>query len=141
MRLLLFLLFPIVAFSNDIAYNYDITRVIDGDTVVISAPYLPDPLPKELSLRIFGIDTPEKGKRAHCESEAEFGIKSSKFTLNLINHSTSRKIVIYGWDKYGGRVLGDVILDGVSLKQMLLNNGYAKPYFGQKKDSWCLINP
>jgi endonuclease YncB( thermonuclease family) len=37
------------------------------------------------------------------------------------------------WDKYGGRVLGDVILNGQSLRQMLIVNGYAREYYGEAK--------
>ena len=35
-------------------------------------------------------------------------------------------------------MLGDVIVDGVSLRYALLENGYAREYFGDKKVSWCL---
>ena len=41
------------------------------------------------------------------------------------------------WDKFGGRVLGDLLLDGQSLRQMLIANGYAREYFGEAKQSWC----
>jgi endonuclease YncB( thermonuclease family) len=41
------------------------------------------------------------------------------------------------WDKYGGRVLGDVILDGKSLREMLIEKGYAREYYGEAKTSWC----
>ena len=51
-------------------YDWKITRVIDGDTIEVAAPWLPDPLNKKLSIRIFGVDTPEKGFRAKCDSEA-----------------------------------------------------------------------
>jgi len=33
-------------------------------------------------------------------------------------------------------VLGDVIIDGQSLRQLLLKNGYAREYYGDKKQSW-----
>ena len=41
------------------------------------------------------------------------------------------------WDKYGGRVLGDVVLNGQSLRQMLIVNGHAREYYGEAKQSWC----
>jgi hypothetical protein len=31
---------------------------------------MPDPLPKKLSIRVLGVDTPEKGHRALCPKEA-----------------------------------------------------------------------
>ncbi len=45
-------------------YDYKVTRVIDGDTVEFEAPFLPAPLKPVLSLRVLGVDTPEKGGRA-----------------------------------------------------------------------------
>jgi endonuclease YncB( thermonuclease family) len=41
------------------------------------------------------------------------------------------------WDKYGGRVLGDVLLNGQSLRQLLIANGFAREYYGEAKTSWC----
>ena len=46
-------------------------------------------------------------------------------------------MVLYGWDKFGGRVLGDIVLDGQSLRGMLIQNGFAREYFGEAKQSWC----
>jgi len=34
-------------------------------------------------------------------------------------------------------VLGDVVLDGKSLRQMLIANGFAREYYGEAKQSWC----
>ena len=118
-------------------YDYKIIRVIDGDTVEIEANFLPPPLKPSLKLRIYGIDTPEKKSRAKCDLEAELSKKATAFTQKVINESISRKIKIRKWDKYGGRVLGDIILDGKSLEALLLNEGLAKPYDGGKKLSWC----
>ena len=55
----------------------------------------------------------------------------------MLAKSKNVKLVIKEWDKYGGRVLGDVIIDGVSLRYLLISNGYAREYFGDKKQSWC----
>lgn len=118
-------------------YNWTITRVIDGDTVAVEAPWLPDPLKKEISIRIYGVDTPEKGFRAQCPSEAERGLAATEFTKKAILSSKQHVIMLRGWDKYGGRVLGDVILDGQSLRNQLISNGYAREYYGDAKTSWC----
>ena len=120
-----------------VVYDAVITRVIDGDTVAFQADFLPSPLKKELSIRVFGVDTPEKGHRAQCPSEAQRGEAASAFTKAQINASSNRQIVLMDWDKYGGRVLGDVILDGKSLRQMLIANGLAREYYGEAKTSWC----
>lgn len=123
--------------SAGVLYNYKIIRVIDGDTVAIAATFLPVPLKPELSLRIFGVDTPEKGFRAACDSEREVANKASEFTKQQLASAKKIKVLLMDWDKYGGRVLGDVIYDGKSLRAELIKNGLAREYFGDKKKSWC----
>lgn len=120
-----------------VTYDANIIKVSDGDTVVIAAPFLPAPLKPQLAVRIFGVDTPEKGFRAKCESENQRGLAASEFTKKLVGASQKRQVVLYDWDKFGGRVLGDLILDGKSLRQQLIANGFAREYFGDAKQSWC----
>lgn len=123
--------------ANGVLYDAVLTRVIDGDTVAFKAEWLPDPLKKELSIRVFGVDTPEKGHRAQCPSEDQRGQAATAFTKDAIKASTKRQVYLIGWDKYGGRVLGDIILDGKSLRTMLIQNGFAREYYGEAKQSWC----
>lgn len=119
-------------------YDFPITRVIDGDTVEFAAPFLPAPLKPRLAVRVFGVDTPEKGFRAQCESEAKRGEAASAFTKRVITESKTARVAIIDWDKYGGRVLGDIILDNnISLRALLIQNGFAREYYGEAKQSWC----
>ncbi len=120
-----------------VTYDAKIIRVNDGDTIVIAAPYLPAPLKPELAVRIFGVDTPEKGHRAQCPSEEQRGQAASAFTKNAVASTQKHQVILYGWDKFGGRILGDLILNGVSLRAELIKNGYAREYFGEAKQSWC----
>ena len=120
-----------------VTYDAKIVRVNDGDTVVIAAPFLPAPLKPELAVRIFGVDTPEKGFRAQCPSEDQRGQAATAFTKNAVASTQKHQFVLYGWDKFGGRVLGDMILNGVSLRSELIKNGFAREYFGEAKQSWC----
>lgn len=120
-----------------VTYDANIIRVSDGDTIVIAAPFLPAPLKPQLAVRIFGVDTPEKGFRAKCESENQRGLAASEFSKKLVTASQKRQVTLYDWDKFGGRVLGDIILDGKSLRQQLIANGFAREYFGDAKQSWC----
>jgi endonuclease YncB( thermonuclease family) len=120
-----------------VMYDAQIVRVNDGDTVVIAAPFLPQPLKPELAVRVFGVDTPEKGFRAQCPSEDARGKAATEFTKNAVAQAQKRQVVLYGWDKFGGRVLGDIILNGQSLRTMLIQNGFAREYFGEAKQSWC----
>jgi endonuclease YncB( thermonuclease family) len=140
--LLIALMVPCLALAQGkqkpgVTYDAVLTRVVDGDTVAFQANFLPDPLKKELSIRVFGVDTPEKGHRAACPSEAARGEAASAFTKAAVNASTKRQIILMEWDKYGGRVLGDVVLDGKSLRQLLISNGHAREYYGEAKQSWC----
>lgn len=130
---------PAVAQKQPVGVTYDveILRVIDGDTVAFKAAFLPAPLKQELSIRVYGVDTPEKSFRAKCPQEDQRGQAATLFTKKLIETAKKRQIVLYDWDKYGGRVLGDVILDGYSLRGLLIQNGYAREYYGEAKQSWC----
>ena len=120
-----------------VATPYEITRVIDGDTVEIAVDFLPSPLPPKLSIRVMGIDTPEKAPRAQCDVEAALAKKASAFTKNAVANALEVDVVILKWDKYGGRVLGEVYLDHQSLAESLISAGLARPYKGEAKSSWC----
>ena len=144
--LLLLLIVPVLVVAQPkqrpgVTYDAQILRVTDGDTVVIAAPFLPAPFKPELAIRVFGVDTPEKGHRAMCPSEARRGEEASAFTKNAINQTVAQsgkfQVTMYGWDKFGGRVLGDILLNGQSLRGMLIANGHAREYYGEAKTSWC----
>ena len=141
----LLLIVPALAFAQKTprgeTYDTQILRVLDGDTIVISARFLPAPLKPELAVRIYGVDTPEKGHRAQCPSEAQRGEAASAFTKNAINQAAAAggkfQVTMYGWDKFGGRVLGDLLINGQSLRAGLIANGFAREYYGEAKQSWC----
>ena len=143
--LLLILAVPVLAFAQKtpqgVTYDAQILRITDGDTVVIAAPFLPKPLKPELAVRVFGVDTPEKGFRAQCESEKQRGEAASAFTKNAIATAAAQggkfQATLYGWDKFGGRVLGDILVNGQSLRAALIANGFAREYYGEAKQSWC----
>jgi endonuclease YncB( thermonuclease family) len=118
-------------------YDAKIIRVSDGDTIVIAAPFLPAPLKPELAVRIFGVDTPEKGHRAQCPQENERALVASKYTSQLIAQGGKIQVTLYAWDKFGGRVLGDIIVNGQSVRAGLIQNGLAREYYGDAKQSWC----
>lgn len=132
---------PMLAFAQKqpqgMTYDAQIVRVNDGDTVVIAAPFLPAPLKPELAVRIYGVDTPEKGFRAKCPQEDARGKAATEFTKNAVAQSQKRQVVLYDWDKFGGRVLGDLLLNGQSLRAALIANGFAREYYGDAKQSWC----
>jgi endonuclease YncB( thermonuclease family) len=140
--LLLLLAVPVLAFAqkmpkNQATYDAQIIRVSDGDTIVIAAPFLPAPLKPELAVRIFGVDTPEKGHRAQCPQEAQRAELASNYTKQLIAQGGKIQVTLYAWDKFGGRVLGDILVNGQSVRMGLIQNGLAREYYGDAKQSWC----
>jgi len=140
--LLLLLTVPLLAFAqkmpkNSATYDAQIIRVSDGDTIVIAAPFLPAPLKPELAVRIYGVDTPEKGHRAQCPQEDQRAQVASQYTKQLIAQGGKIQVTLYAWDKFGGRVLGDIIVNGQSVRAGLIANGLAREYYGDAKQSWC----
>lgn len=127
----LFLLFSPTAY----AYEWEILRVIDGDTLEIKNECFPKEL--KLSVRVLGINTPEKGSRAKCDKEAKLAEKASKFTKQFIGKNKTASFRNIKWDKYGGRLLADVEINGKNLAGELIRNNYARSYDGKKKGSWC----
>lgn len=115
-----------------------IQRVLDGDTVQLLVHWLPPGLDR-VFLRIMGVDAPEVGK-PHCDAERVGGLASRAYVQAAVD--APYRLVYCGWDKYGGRILGDVVwpADRTSLSELLLNAGHATPYDGRRAKNasrWC----
>lgn len=126
-----------LAAKEDVVYTWKPIKVLDGDTIKFEAPWVPAPIKPEISVRVLGVDTPEKKPRNKCEQEDALAQKASKFTKELVANAKTVQVKLEDWDKYGGRVLGTVIIDGKVLSDELIANGLARPYFGEAKASWC----
>ena len=115
-----------------------VLRVVDGDSIRISAPFLPTPLPDTLILRLRGVDTPEVGWRAGCAEESQLAAIAKNGTRAWLQQRTTH-IQFDRWDKYGGRVLGDVIDSDTweRLTDWLLTVGLGLPYNGRTRPNWC----
>ena len=118
-------------------YEWPVLRVVDGDTVAVDASADMPPELARLSVRLLGVDTPEKGHRAKCESERDSGQAATAFTEAAI--AKAQHILVHDpkWGKYGGRVLADLMLDGRSLTAALIEAGHGRPYDGGRRGSWC----
>ena len=130
-------LLPTISFAE--LYNYKVVKVSDGDTVQFEAPFMQQYLGLKpvLALRVLGVDTPEKGGRAQCPQEDAKAQLASAFTKDAVAKAKVIQFEVKDHDKFGGRVLGDVFLDGQRLSELLIKNGHARAYFGEKKQSWC----
>lgn len=137
-KLLSFLCFLSMMFAIPAqAYTWKLVKVIDGDTVKFEVGFLPKELGNNIAVRVLGVDTPEKAPRAKCEKEAELGKKATEFTKKVVTEAKVIDVQLKSWDKYGGRVLGNITLDGKDLTKLLIDAGLARAYFGEKKSDWC----
>jgi len=109
--------------------------VYDGDTIYSELCALPPPL-KNLSIRISGIDTPEI--RTTCLSEKTLGLAAKKYLEELLSINPEVVVKNVDWDKYGGRIDGEVFLiDGTNVGQKMIDSGLARPYTGGPRLTWC----
>lgn len=110
----------------------------DGDTVQTVADIWPG-MTVLIDIRMGEIDTPEKKGRAKCAQEAELAEAATAETRRLLE---GKPVLLYNikYEKYGGRLLADIVTqDGINAAENLTQKGYAAPYDGGKKQSWCTI--
>ena len=87
----------------------------------------------KIKLRLWGINTPEI--KTKDDRERKFGEEARKFVEQLVLNKWLR-IKTYKSEKYG-RYLADVYLeDDTLLNELLIEKGFAREYFGEKRDGW-----
>lgn len=128
---------PDVIFKGQVidAYVYE---VYDGDTLHFLVDLGSGQVAK-LALRLIGIDTPEvHAGKDKFPQEKRAGLMARDYLKTLVQGHC--KIRISDWDKFGGRCLGEVLLNGSqqTANEMMITNGYARPYHGEKKQTWTL---
>jgi endonuclease YncB( thermonuclease family) len=125
-------------------YQVEITSVTDGDTFRIDArPWIKMPELARISVRVDGIDTPEKNAKT-CEQERRNAAAATAFTKRMLLASGNQAVLTdVRWDKYGGRILAKVELtNGEDLSAKMIEMGYAMPYDGKgAKTDWCAARP
>lgn len=105
-----------------------VVKVYDGDTITIvtklqfkESPYY------KFSVRLNGIDTPEmRGPNKDMAIIAKDALSELVFHKNIVMENVKT-------EKYG-RLLADVYVDGLHVNAWLIEKGYAKSYFGGKKE-------
>lgn len=99
--------------------KYTVTRVVDGDTIVLSQGE------DSFKVRLIGVDTPES-VHPNKEKNTEFGKIANNYTKEkLLNKEVALELDVQETDKYG-RILAYVYIDGVMFNKMLLQSGMAK---------------
>lgn len=130
----LMLVFAGAAHADDMRFPF--VAVTDGDTIR-SSIQIACPL-CNVYVRIRGIDTPESNYLAKCPKEKEKGLAAKKYLQSMFEGKKEFMARNIAWDKYGGRILGDVEINGKNVAQELIAKGYAKPYTGRgRKPDWC----
>lgn len=115
--------------------SIEVIDVIDGDTLKAVIQGLPEPL-NQVSIRIMGIDTPEK--RSKCPNEKAKALLAKAFIQKQMQLTQKITLKNLSWDKYGGRILAEVYFDGHDVAQLMISNHLAIPYHGEKKSfDWC----
>jgi len=136
MRILLMLLiFASQSVGANWAMKPEIMRVYDGDTFTARFNIWINQHVTS-SVRVLGVDTPELGYRAKCESENEKAIQARDFVIKALEKENVLVDVV-GADKYGGRVDAWVYVDGVGLDKLLIEAGLGRLYLGKKRKGWC----
>lgn len=137
--IILILSTSVVGASNSSIWTVQITKIYDGDTFNFIAPMMPVPL-NAMKVRIRGIDAPEKGGRARCQSEKDMAIKAYDKLVLIKGASSWAELSNLSWDKYGGRIVADAKINGLDVKTEMLKEHLVVEYSGSgKKQDWCKI--
>jgi micrococcal nuclease len=124
LRTILFPILVVVLVLLQTAYGaeHEVTRVHDGDTIKVKGDS------GELTIRLVGIDAPEKSKKKR-EPGQRFSQQSTKYLAGLVlNHYVDIKP--YGYDRYG-RILGLLVLGGKEINLEMVKMGFAEVYRGK----------
>lgn len=115
-------------------YKAIITRVIDGDTVDVDIDLGFEVWLRNQRIRLYGIDTPES--RTSDKVEKVFGNLAKEKILSFCPVGEHIVLQTKADDSRGkyGRILGELIVDGVNVNQYMVENSYAVEYFGKSKD-------
>ncbi|MBT4257880.1 hypothetical protein HOD88_01705 [archaeon] len=98
-----------------------VKRIIDGDTIIM----------ENITIRLLGINTPEKGEKYFTEAK-EF------LEEQILNKTISLKFGKSREDRYG-RTLAYVFLGEKNVNLEIIQKGFANPYFPSGKDKDSLL--
>lgn len=118
-------------------YSAQLVKVIDGDTIDLMID-LGFNIHNRIRVRLYGVDTPESRTTNTVEKAA--GLKAKEFTHDWMEANPN--VVIQTLkdknEKYG-RILANIYTDDNKTKclnEELVSGGWAKAYFGDKKEAF-----
>jgi len=121
---------------NDVEY----VRNYDGDTVTFNIFDVHPIIGREISVRVYGIDTPEI--RGKCQKEKELAIKAKNFVGNILRKAKVINLINVKRGYYF-RIVATIIVDGKNLNVDLVKNHLAVLYYGKsaRGKNWCNLSP
>jgi endonuclease YncB( thermonuclease family) len=109
--------------SPSLAGQYDVYRVVDGDTFIVKHGSV------KLTIRLVGIDAPEISTSKHRDGQP-FSRQSTQHLAGLVLNKTV-DVKSYGADR-NGRTLGQVfLLNGKNVNLEMVQVGFAEVYRGK----------
>ena len=134
-KLILTILLTTLSFGYSDIKVTDVISVYDGDTFKINIADYPAVIGEKISIRINGIDTPEK--RGKCKKEKILAIKAQNYTHQKLMNAKEIILKNPQRGKYF-RIVADVYVDGHKLIDGLLEQGLGVRYGGGAKvKDWC----
>ena len=124
-----------ITLQNSIPYLESFTsckvlRIYDGDTLTVGT--IINNQNYKFNVRIAFIDTPEIKTKDILEKQYAIIIRN-KLRERLLNQIIQIEILKH--DKYG-RLLSKISHNDEDISKWMLDNEYAKPYYGGKKQIW-----
>lgn len=113
-------------------YNCKVLRIVDGDTVDVDIDLGFGVWMHKERIRMYGIDTPES--RTSDKEEKVYGNLSKQFVKDKLPIGSMQTLVTHK-DKTGkfGRILGDFLVEGKSLGEIMVDKALAVRYNGEDK--------
>jgi micrococcal nuclease len=100
--------------------------VVDGDTIRS---------PAGVKYRLLGFDAPETFY-AKCGRELQLGMKAKALLEQLIASGIARIIESGRLDRYR-RSLATLEVNGKDVAGVMIGEGLARPYHGERRQGWC----
>jgi len=115
-------------------YKCTVDRIVDGDTIDVILDLGFD-IRFKSRVRLYGIDTPEC--RTRDLDEKARGKIAAGFVQSTIEEGKLIQIRTKLKDSRGkyGRVLGELIVDGININQLMIDKHYCVAYHGQNKEA------
>lgn len=112
-----------------------VTSIYDGDTFRVNIEGWPQVVGLKMPIRVAGIDTPEL--RGKCPKEKVLAKQAKQITVDYLNNAEVIELQNIKRGKYF-RLVATVMVDGVNLGDVLIEEDLAVVYDGKKKTKdWC----